>query len=128
MPALTFLAVVGLALVALLFVADARLESVSPIVTSQQSGLPKPWQSDERKTLTVTPAPEPDMKSQDALAAQPKSPPNDAMTTLHSAARAARAEAPPRNKRVTQQPIDRRVTQPSGHQQNLFDRFSIKGY
>ena len=39
MPALTFLAVVGLALIALLFVADAMLEPGSPaIVTSQRSG------------------------------------------------------------------------------------------
>jgi hypothetical protein len=128
MPALTFLAVVGLALVALLFVADATLESVSPIVTSQHSGLPKPWQPDEVKILTNTPAPGPDMKSQAVLNAQPKSAPDEAMTKIHPAARAARAEAPPKNKRVTHQPVDGRVTQPIGHQQNLFDRFSIKGY
>ena len=44
MPALAFLAVVSLALIAMLFVADATLENVSPpIVTSNRIGLPEPW-------------------------------------------------------------------------------------
>ena len=44
MPALAFLAAVGMALVALLFVADATLEKGPPaIVTSERSGLPEPW-------------------------------------------------------------------------------------
>ena len=99
MPALTFLAVIGLALVTLFFVADATLENVSPIVTSQQSGLPSAIQ-----TLTTAPAPA-------VLAAQP-----EALTKIHAAA-VARAEAPP-NRR-----------QPFRHkQQNQFNRFSIKGY
>ena len=57
------------------------------------------------------------------LAAQPKSEP-DALAKIHPEARAARAEAPPESKRVTQS-ID--------HEQNhyrenqSFDRFSIKG-
>ena len=50
---------------------------------------------------------------------QPKSAPDD-LEKIGSAARAARAEAPPK---------DRRVTQPIGYQRTpLFDRFSIKGY
>jgi hypothetical protein len=74
MPALTFLAVVGLALIALLFVADATLEPGSPaIVTSQRSGLPEAQYHNATRTLTDTSAPEPDMTSQAVLAAQPKS-------------------------------------------------------
>jgi hypothetical protein len=54
MPALAFLAVVGLALVALLLVADATLKPV--IVTSQRSGPPKPWHPGAIQTLTTAPA------------------------------------------------------------------------
>ena len=44
MPALTFLAVVGLALIAMLFIADGTLEPSSPpIVTNNRVGLPEPW-------------------------------------------------------------------------------------
>jgi hypothetical protein len=71
MPALAFLAVVGLVLVALLFVADATLKPV--IVTSQRSGPPKPWHPGAIQTLTTAPAPAPDMTSPAILAAQPKS-------------------------------------------------------
>src|SRR5262249_1190107 len=119
MPALAFLAAVGLALVALLFVADATLENSSPvIVTSQPSGLTAPWHPHAIKPHTTEPAPAPDMTSQAVLAAQPKSAP-EALAEIGSAASAARAEAPPQNQPLTQ-PID--------HQQNQFDRFSIKGY
>ena len=70
MPALAFLAVVGLALVALLFVADATLESGSPpIVTSTRVGLPEPWHPNTAGALTTTPAPAPDMASKAVLAA-----------------------------------------------------------
>jgi hypothetical protein len=73
MPALTFLAVVGLVLVGLLFVADATLENgPPPIVTSERTGLPKPWRPDGLQMLTTTPAPAPDMTSQAVLSAQPK--------------------------------------------------------
>src|SRR5262245_23999482 len=117
MPALSFLAVVGLALVALLFVVDATLEPGSPaIVTSQRTGLPQPQYHTAAKTLTNTPAPVPDMTSQAVLAAQPKSAP-DALANNGSAALAARAKAPPKDRRVT------------GRQQTrFFDRFSIRGY
>jgi hypothetical protein len=100
MPALAFLAVVGLFLCALLFVADATLESGSPIVTSSRVGLPEPWRPNTVETLTTTPAPAPDMSSKAALAAQP----SDALAKIDPAARAARAEAPAKKKRVTQRP------------------------
>ncbi|HET7166312.1 MAG TPA: hypothetical protein VFI94_14350, partial [Pseudolabrys sp.] len=90
MPALAFLAVIGLVLAALLFVADATLESGSPIVTSSRVGLPEPWRPDTAGTLTTTPAPAPapDMSSKAVLAAQP----SDALAKIDPAARAARAE------------------------------------
>ena len=123
MPALAFLAVVGFALIALLCVADATLERSSPvIVTSDRVGLPERWRSDTIRTLTTAPAPAPDMTSPAVRAAQPRSEP-DILDKIGPAARAARAEAPPKTNRVTQ---------PS-HRQNhdqtnqLADRFSIKG-
>ena len=131
MPALAFLAVVGLVLVALLFVADATLENSSPvIVTSQRSGLPAPWHPDAIKTHTTEPAPAPDMTSQAVLAAQPKSAP-EALAKIGSAAREARAEAPPKKeKRVARQSPDRQqnhVQQDHVKQSSLVDRFSIRG-
>ena len=136
MPALAFLVVVGLALVALLFVADATLEPRSPaIVTSQRSGLPAARHPDEIH-LTTAPAPAPDMTSQAVLAAQPKSAP-EAPAKIESAAREARAEAPAKKTgvggsakkaRAEVPPQNKVVTEPVYHQQNQFDRFSIKGY
>jgi hypothetical protein len=104
MPALAFLAVIGLVLAALLFVADATLQSGSPaIVTSSRVGLPEPWRPDTAGALTTTPAPPPDMSSKAVQAAQPP----DAVAKIDPAARAARAEAPPKKKRVTpQRPFD----------------------
>jgi len=117
MPVFSFLIVAGLALIALLFVADATLEPGSPvIVTSQRSGLPETRRSNAIQTLTVTPAPAPDMTSQAVLVAQPKSEP-DAIAEINSAALAARAKAPHKDKRVT-----------SYQQTRCFDRFSIRGY
>ena len=101
MPALSFLAVVGLALVALLFVANATLEiGPPPIVTSDHYGLPKPWYPGTMQNLTTARAPAPDMSSPAILAAQPKASP-EAATKIDAAARAARAEAPPKKKRIT---------------------------
>jgi hypothetical protein len=118
MPALAFLAVAGLALIALLFVANETLEPGSPpIVTSQRSGLPEVRRPDVAQTSSAAPAP--DMTSQAVLAAQPKSAP-DALAKIGSAARAARAEVPRKDKLVTQT-LNYQVTP-------LLDRFSIKGY
>jgi hypothetical protein len=102
MPVLAFLAVVGFALIALLFVADATLERSSPvIVTSDRMGLPESPHPDTIQILTSAPAPAPDMTSQAVLAAQPKSKP----------------EA--QNNRVAR-PINYR------HNRLVGDRFSIK--
>ena len=125
MPALAFLAVVGLVLVALLFVADATLESGSPlIVTSTRVGLPEPWHPDTAGTLTTTPAPAPDMSSKAVLSAQP----SEALAKIDPAARAARAEAPAR-KPVTQQPFGSYGYNQRNYQAaDMPDRFSARGH
>jgi hypothetical protein len=95
MPVLTFFAVVGSVLFALLFVADATLENSSPaIVTSQRTGLPAPRYHTAIKTLTTPSAPAPDMTSQAVLTAQPQSAP-DALAKIEAGARETRAEALP---------------------------------
>jgi hypothetical protein len=129
MPVFAFLAVAGLALIALLFLADAALEKDdSPvIVTSQRSGLPEPsHRSDNIHALTTAPAPAPDMTLKAVRDAQPKAKPQDSVK-IHPEARAARAEVPPADTRVTQ-PMNYRSPmnyQSRGGQD--FDRFSIKG-
>ena len=157
MPVLAFFAVIGSVLFALLFAADATLENSSPaIVTSQRTGLPAPQydKGNAIKTLITAPAPAPDMTSQRVLSAQPKAAPN-ALAKIE--ARAARAEVPPKNAlaeasarhaRAEAPPQILRVAQPTNsqqkvesearaaqveappqnHEQNQFDRFSIKGY
>ncbi len=129
MPALAFLAAAGLTLIALLFLADATFEKDdSPvIVTSQRSGLPEiSHRSDNIPILTTAPAPEPDMTLRAVRDAQPKSEPQDAVK-IHPEARAARAEAPPHDTRVTQ-PMN--YQSPMNYQyrrSQVVDRFSIKG-
>ena len=102
MPALSFLAFVGLALIALLFYGNATLEPISPkLVTTHHA---------------VAPAAT-DMAAQ--VVPPPQSAP-DALAKIGHAARAARAEAPRKNNRVSQT-LNYQVTP-------LLDRFSIKGY
>ena len=133
MPALTFLAVIGLALIALLFVADATLEpNPPPIVTSNRVGLPEPWHPDSMnpdsmRNLTTAPAPAPDMASNLVRAAMPKAQAasEDDLAKVKPAARAARAEAPPTKKRVT------RTQPPIEHRQNnvgSYREFGLSGY
>ena len=130
MPALAFLAVAGLVLTALLFVADAKLKNSSPpaIVTSQRTGLPEPQYHNATRTLTNTPAPAPDMTSQAVLAAQPKSEPEH-KAAIPVEARAARAEAPAKKARAEAPPPNNSDRRPTAYQQTpFFDRFSIKDY
>jgi hypothetical protein len=128
MPVLAFLAVAGLALIALLFLADATLDKDgSPvIVTSQRSGLPESSiHSDNIRILTTAPAPEPDMTLQAVRNAQPRPEPQDPLK-VHPDARAARAEAPPQDTRFTQ-PAN--YPSPMNYQyrrSQVIDRFSIK--
>jgi len=132
MPIFKFLVVTGFALITLLFAANAMLEPGSPpIITSQRTGLPEPRYHNAARTLTTAPAPAPDMTSQAVRDAQPKSVP-EALPKIEPAAREARAEAPP-NKlpaktRPEAQPQNNSIMQTIDHQQNQFDRFSIKGY
>src|SRR5215468_869464 len=139
MLVLGYLAVVGSALVALLFVADATLEKNSSpvIVTSQRTGLPESHYHNALKTLTIATAPAPDMTSEAVLVAQPKSASDDALPKIEPAAREARAEAPRKRmwveasaKRVRAEApsTNQRVTQYTNYQHKQFDRFSIKGY
>jgi len=139
MLVLSYFAVVGSALVALLFVADATLEKNSSpvIVTSQRTGLPESHYHNAIKTITTTPAPAPDMTSQAVVTAQPRSAPDEGLAKIEPAAREARAEAPRKHMRVeasakrvrAEAPAqNQRVTQYTNYQQNQFDRFSIKGY
>jgi hypothetical protein len=76
------------------------------------------------------------MTSQAVVAAQPKSV-SDALARIEPAAREARAEAPSKHVRIEAsakkaqaeaQPQNNSFTQSIDHQQNQFDRFSIKGY
>ena len=131
MPALAFFAWVGLALVALLFVADATLvDNGSAIVVSERIGLPEPWHPDPDSSsppaLASIPAPE--ISSQAEISAQFGSEPG--ARGIEPAARAARAEAPPKKKRVARQSADSaqsRARQSQGQQSSLADRFSIRG-
>ena len=123
MPIFTYFAVVGSVMIALLFVADATLEKGSPAVVTSQYGLPKPWhpvgtsdeyglekpwRPDPKQVLAAVPAPAPNMTSPLVLAAQPKAQSvPEVLAKVEPAARAARAEAPPKKKRVTRkQPPD----------------------
>ena len=129
MRVLAFLTVAGLVLLALLFLADASLKKkASPaIVTSQRTGLPEepPRHSSGIHILTSATAPAPDMTSQSVLDAQPKSD-HEALTRIEPAARAARAEAPPKTTRVAPQaPIENQRNH--FQQTDLVDRFSIRG-
>jgi hypothetical protein len=94
MPILSYFAIVGSALVALLFAADATLpKSAAPVIaTSSIFGMPKPWHPDPTQTLASTPAPAPDMSSEAVLAAAPKTEPVNE--------RGSTADAAPKKKRL----------------------------
>jgi len=129
MPAVAFLAWVGSALVALLFVADSVLVDHGPaIVVSQRIGLPEPWHPDPAQTPTPNLIPTPEMTSLAVISNQPVSEAEG--HAINPAALAARAEAPPKKeKRVTRQAIKRpqnRVQQNHVQHSSLFDRFSIR--
>ena len=124
MPILSYFAVVGSVLVALLFVADATLEKSGPLPFNNESvGLPKPWQPDTKGSiLAATSAPEPDMTSAAVRAATPPAPQSAAMPAAVAAAKAeavpertAKAEPAPRKpKRVAA----RKQPRPDGDRRN----------
>jgi hypothetical protein len=71
MPILSYFAVMGSVLVALLFVADATLEKSGRLPNNSQfTGLPKAWDP-KTQILASNPAPEPDMTSDAVKAAAP---------------------------------------------------------
>jgi hypothetical protein len=100
MPILSYFAVIGSVLVALLFVADATLtKRDSPVVpTSSMVGLPKPWQPDPQiKSLAAAPAPAPDMSAAAVVAAAPKLEPAPTVA----------AHPAPKKKRIAKRPQPR---------------------
>ena len=113
MPIFTYVAVVGLGLIALLFVLDGKLEKAQPIITSERQGLPQARRPDPTQVLTTASAPAPDMSSEAVLAAQPKV----EQTPV------AKSEAAPEMRRVTrrQQPDDYR--QSYGWSRNRYPDF-----
>jgi hypothetical protein len=119
LPVGTYLAVLGLVLIASLFFAGASLEIHKPTKDS-----PSPEARQNHYELNSGgPPPAPDMNSQAVIRAQPNSELGP-LAKLHPDAHAARAEAPAERKRVTR-PTDH---QPNRYQQNQFiDRFSIRG-
>jgi hypothetical protein len=106
MPILSYFAVMGSVLVALLFVADATMEKSGPLPFNNESvGLPPAWRADhvESKTaiLAATPAPEPDMTSEAVRAAAPPDAVVVAAAKTEAAPeRMAKLEAPKKPKRV----------------------------
>lgn len=131
MPALAFLASVGLALVTMLFVANAMLPDNGPvIVVSERIGLPEPWHPDPDPTSSpaLAPMPAAEMTTPAVTSITPVS---EAEDKTIKAARMARAEAPPkREKRVARQSPDRQqnhAQQNHVQQSSLVDRFSIRG-
>ena len=102
MPVFAYLVAVGSVLLALMFVTNATLEKGGPaIVRTQRVGLPESHLPDPTRNLISTPAPAPDMTSPLVLVAAPKVPPAPELLAVEPAARAARAEAPFQNNRVT---------------------------
>ena len=132
MPALAFLASVGLALVAMLFAANAMLPDSGPvIVVSERIGLPEPWHPalDPTSPPALAPIPVPEMTAQRVISTEPMAEAEG--YAIKPAARTARAEAPPkREKRVARQSTDREqnhVQRNHVQQSSLVDRFSIRG-
>ena len=114
MPIFTYVVVVSLGLIALLFIMDVTLEKgPSPVVTSERQGLPKPWRPDLIQVLTAAPAPAPDMTSEAVLAAQPKVEP----------APAAKSDAAPKKKRVTRRQPPDQYRQSYGWSRDSFGGF-----
>jgi hypothetical protein len=108
MPIFSYFAVAGSALVALLFLADAKLEKNGPMPFNNEfTGMPKAWHPESARpvsnaaVLVSTPAPAPDMSSEAVKAAAP--PPSPLIVEASAAPAAAAVpakEAAPKPKRV----------------------------
>jgi len=114
---LALLVLVGFALVAFLFYGGATVEKVTQATIAQD-------RPNSIQAAVAAPAPPPPMTSEATFTAQPAKTPRESelLAKIESAARAARAESPPKRKQVIHQ------QQPVVQQQQLYDRFSIKGY
>jgi hypothetical protein len=114
---LALLVLVGFALVAFLFYGGATVEKVTQATIAHD-------RLNSIQAAVAAPAPPPPVTSEAIFAAQPVKTPRESelLAKIEPAARAARAESLPKKKQVIrQQPV---VQQ----QQQLYDRFSIKGY
>jgi hypothetical protein len=104
--------VVGTALLALLFYADAKMEPRGPLaINNEFVGLPAPWHGPAAQNLASTPAPSPDMNSEAVLAAAPPASKPGAVAAATNAAgseQTAKAEIAPKKKKH----IARRAPQP----------------
>lgn len=136
MPILTYFAVVGTALLGVLFYASASMEPRGPLaVTSSFEGLPPPWHGPAvPRNFAAAPAPQPDMNSDAVKAAAPP-----AMKTAAAAPETTGAgqttkteAAPKKKKHIVRRPIPqeredaRRYAWQNGYQQapfGLFGRF-----
>jgi len=104
MPIFSYFAVIGSVLVALLFVADAKLEKRGPLPFNNESaGLPKAWQPATGQhqpmgsTLVATPAPLPDMSSEAVKIAAPAPGPHIAeASSAAETSGSAQADATPK--------------------------------
>jgi hypothetical protein len=132
MPILSYLAVVGSVLVALLFVADATLEKSGPLPFNNETiGLPKPWHPEPKTSvLTAALAPEPDMSSAAVRAAAPPAATPNAVAVpvapAGPAAVATAAKAEPKPQRTAKaeiaskkpKRIARKLPRPDGDRRN----------
>jgi hypothetical protein len=101
MPIFTYFAVVGAALLGVLFYADANLAPRGPLaVTTDFVGLPQPWHGPVNPSLAAAPAPAPDMNSDAVLAASPKTAANAKDATVATIGMAAASEQVARTERA----------------------------
>lgn len=107
MPIFSYFAVVGSVLAALLFLTPGSPEKGAPVVTtSTQAGLPKPWRPEPTPSPAIASFVQPD-PDPDPVAKEPAA-------KVEPAGHTARAEAPPKKKRVVRtqpRPEDTRQNQ-----------------
>jgi pyruvate/2-oxoglutarate dehydrogenase complex dihydrolipoamide acyltransferase (E2) component len=137
MPILSYFAVVGSVLVALLFVADATLDKSGPLPFNNESiGLPKPWHPEPKSSiLTAGLAVEPDMTSAAIRAAAPPASPSAVAAPAAAAVPAPAAKAEPRPQRTAkaepaskkQKRIARRLPRPDGGRNYAWSRGGYDG-
>ena len=123
MPALAFLASVGLVLVAMLFAANAMLPDNGPvIVVSERIGLPESWHPapDPTSPSTFAPIPAPEMTSQAVISTPVSEAEGHA---IKPAARTARAEAAPKKGEASCPAVTRPSAKPRSTEPHSAEQF-----